>query len=116
MSRNYDAEVLVLTGQETFRGHDGVRESARLLSEVVEPGSYRFRALVIGDRMGYAEWSAQGDQAVIRDGADSYLVEEGKIRAQAIHSTLVSSKASTAALPEGADGRTQGARRAEDKR
>ena len=104
LERNYDPQVLILTGRHVFKGHDGVRDAARLLAEAVAPDSYRFRALVIGDRMGYCEWTATGDEAVIRDGVDSYLVEGGMIRAQTIHYTAISSSLSTAGMRDGQPG------------
>jgi len=98
LERNYDADVLLLTGRRTFTGHDGVRAAAGLLGDAVDSESYRFRTLVVGDRMGFAEWTAQGEDAVIRDGVDSYLVEDGKIRAQTVHYTVISSRLSTSSL------------------
>lgn len=91
LRRNYHPEVLVLTGRRVFKGHDGVRESAALLAKAVDPESYRFRTLVIGDRMGFAELTASGEDVEIRDGVDSYLVEDGLIKAQTIYYTAISS-------------------------
>lgn len=96
LRRNYAEDVLVLSGRRIFHGHDGVRESAALLAEAVDPESYRFRTLVIGDRMGFAEWTARGEDVLIRDGVDSYLVEDGRIKAQTIYYTAVSSALSAA--------------------
>ncbi len=42
------------------------------------------RKLVEGD-VGFLEWSRESEHAVIRDGADSYVIREGKIVAQTIH-------------------------------
>lgn len=106
LARNYDPDVLILSGRVALRGHAGVRRAAELLGEAVDSGSYRFRALVVGDRMGLAEWSAEGEDASIRDGVDSYLIEDGQIRAQTIHYTVVSSHLSLAPLdraPRSAD-------------
>lgn len=98
IERNYDEDVLILSGRRVFHGHDGVRESAALLGEAVDPDSYRYRTLVIGDRMGLSEWTARGENVVIRDGVDSYLVEGGRIRAQTIYYTAISSELSAATM------------------
>lgn len=98
IERNYDERVLILSGRRVFHGHDGVRESAALLGEAVDPGSYRYRTLVIGDRMGLSEWTARGENVVIRDGVDSYLVEDGRIKAQTIYYTAISSELSAATM------------------
>jgi hypothetical protein len=75
-----------------------VRRAAALLEDAVDARSYRFRALVVGDRLGFAEWSVEGGDASIRDGVDSYLIEDGRIKAQTIHYTVISSALSVAAM------------------
>jgi hypothetical protein len=37
---------------------------------------------------GFLEWAYEDDNVRIRDGADSYLIEDGKIIVQTIHYTM----------------------------
>jgi hypothetical protein len=39
-------------------------------------------------RMGLLEWTHEDSTVPVRDGIDSYLIEDGKIVPQTIHSTL----------------------------
>jgi hypothetical protein len=38
--------------------------------------------------MAFLEWAYEDDKVRVRDGADSYLIENGKIVAQTIHYTV----------------------------
>jgi hypothetical protein len=38
--------------------------------------------------MAFLEWAYEDDKVMVRDGADSYLIENGKIVAQTIHYTV----------------------------
>lgn len=38
--------------------------------------------------MGFLEWAYEDANVRIRDGADSYLIEDGKVDAQTIHYTV----------------------------
>lgn len=100
LARNYAEDVLVLSGRRVLNGHDGVREAAALLGDAVKPDSYRFLTLVVGDRMGFCEWTAEGEGVVIRDGVDSYLVEDGLIQAQTIHYTAISTDLSLSSFED----------------
>jgi hypothetical protein len=42
---------------------------------------------VVEGRMAFLAWAYEDASVRVRDGADSYLIEDGKIVAQTIHST-----------------------------
>jgi hypothetical protein len=42
----------------------------------------------IEGKMAFLEWAYEDDKVRVRDGADSYLIENGKIVAQTIHYTV----------------------------
>jgi hypothetical protein len=86
--RNVADDIVVLTGRGVFHGHDGVRELARQLMEEVPSGEWVYRTQLVEGRMAFLEWTVESGPTRIPDGADSYLVEAGKIRAQTIHYTL----------------------------
>ena len=99
LERNYHADVVVLTGRRVFRGHDGMRECAAILAQAVHCDRVRFRTLITDDRMAFSEWTAEGEDARIDDGVDSYLIEDGCIVAQTIHYTVIHSRLSMLAPP-----------------
>jgi hypothetical protein len=100
LARNYAPDVVVLTSRESSHGRRAIRQAAALLGDTVAHVSFRFHSLVVGDRMGFAEWVAEGRDESIQDGVDSYLIEDGWIKAQTTRYTIISSEGSGASLGE----------------
>ena len=88
LERNVAEDVLVLTGRGVFTGHDGVHELARQLMSEIPSGRWTYVTRRVAGRMAFLEWTVDEGPTRIRDGADSYLIEDGKIRAQTIHYTV----------------------------
>ena len=79
LRRNVSADIVILINRGTFRGHDGVRELARIVGEELpehRPFEYIYR--VVEGRMAFLEEGYEDADVRVRDGADSYLIEEGK--------------------------------------
>ena len=89
MRRNVSEEIVILINRGTFRGHEGVRQLARMLiEELPEHRSFEYTYKAVEGRMGFLEWTYEDDYVRVKDGADSYLIEDGKIVAQTIHYTV----------------------------
>jgi hypothetical protein len=88
IARNVAEDCVVLTPRGVFHGHDGVRELARQLEEEIPSGRWTYRSTQVGGRMAFLAWTVDSGPFRIPDGADSYLIEDGKIRAQTIHYTV----------------------------
>ncbi len=89
MRRNVSESCVVLTNRGVFHGHEGVRQLAQLLAEELpEHRSFEYTYRAVAGRMAFLEWSYEDDSVRVRDGADSYLIEDGKIVAQTIHYTV----------------------------
>jgi hypothetical protein len=87
--RNVSEDMVILINRGTFRGHEGVRELARMLGEELpEHRAFEYTYRAVEGRMAYLEWAYENANVRVRDGADSYLIEEGKIVAQTIHYTV----------------------------
>ena len=87
--RNVSEEIVILINRGTFRGHEGVRRLAQMLGEELpEHRAFEYTYRAVEGRMAFLEWAYEDDQARVRDGADSYLIEGGKIIAQTIHYTV----------------------------
>lgn len=71
-----------------FRGLDGVRELADLLFEELGDAPYEYVNVLVDGRVAFLEWASDGSRAQVRDGADSYVIEDGWIVAQTIHYTV----------------------------
>jgi hypothetical protein len=84
--RNVSEEIVILINRETFHGHEGVRQLAYMLGEELpEHRSFEYTYRAVEGRMAFLEWAYEDEDVRVRDGADSYLIENGKIVAQTIH-------------------------------
>lgn len=89
LRRNVAEDVVVLTSRGTFRGHQGVIELAEMLGEELpDHNSFKYTHTSVEGRMGFLKWEYEDSTTRVRDGADSYLIEGGKIVAQTIHYTV----------------------------
>jgi hypothetical protein len=87
--RNVSEDIVILINRGTFRGHEGVRELARMLGEELpEHHAFEYTYRAVEGRMAFLEWAYEDANVRVRDGADSYLIEDGKIVAQTIHYTV----------------------------
>lgn len=64
-----------------------------LIEELPEHSSFEYPSFeytykAIEGRIGFLEWTYEDANVRVKDGADSYLIEGGKIVAQTIHYTV----------------------------
>jgi ribosomal protein S13 len=89
MRRNVSEDIVILINRGTFRGYEGVRHLARMLiEELPEHRSFEYTYKAVEGRMGFLEWTYEDANVRVKEGADSYLIEDGKIVAQTIHYTV----------------------------
>jgi hypothetical protein len=88
LERNVAEDVVVLTSRGVFRGIDGVRELARQLMTEIPIGRWTYVNQLFEGRMAFLEWTVDEGPYRIRDGVDSYLIEDGRITMQTIHYTV----------------------------
>lgn len=100
LRRNFHPDATVLTGFGVFRGLEGMREAARLLERQLPAGRYDYVTVLAEGEVGFLEWTAEGEGTVVRDGVDTFHVEDGRIRVQTIHYRVESA----AGADEGAPG------------
>jgi hypothetical protein len=64
-------------------------ELAQMLGqELPEHGAFQYTYRVAEGRMAFLEWAYEDAHVRVTDGADSYLIEDGKIVEQTIHYTV----------------------------
>ncbi|TFV59332.1 nuclear transport factor 2 family protein [Geodermatophilus sp. DF01-2] len=88
IERNVSPDVVVLERRGVFRGREGARTLARLLAEELPDAPYVYTNRLVAGRTAFLEWTAESQHARVRDGADSFLIEDGWIVAQTIHYTV----------------------------
>lgn len=87
LARNYAADVVVLASNRTTEGHDGVRELQTMLRDHV-PHSYEIPVSHVRGPYAFIEWRAREPGRSVEDGADSFVIRDGRIVFQSIHYTL----------------------------
>jgi hypothetical protein len=89
LRRNVSEQIVILMNRGTFHGHDGVMQLAEMLGEELpERRAFEYTYVAAEDKMAFLEWAYEDAHVTVSDGADSYLIEEGKIVAQTIHYTV----------------------------
>ncbi|QZN84187.1 nuclear transport factor 2 family protein [Cellulomonas sp. C5510] len=86
LRENYAPDVVVLTwGEGAARGIDALRRSAHVLNTYLPVGSYEYDQVLVEDQFAMLQWRGRGRGTQVHDGADSYVVRDGRIVAQTIH-------------------------------
>jgi hypothetical protein len=88
IERNVAPDCVVLERRGVFRRYDGVHELARLLAEELPDAPYTYTNQLLEGRIAFLKWTAEADHARVRDGADSFVIENGWIVVQTIHYTV----------------------------
>lgn len=85
---NFSEDCVLLTTYGRFEGHAGVREAADLLMRQLPDPCFNYKQKSVVDEIAFLEWTGEGVGAVVRDGADSFLIRDDKIRIMTIHYTV----------------------------
>lgn len=85
----YREDSFLIMSDGVRRGLEGIRACYRRLNRELPNARFTYKVVVIEHDVGFLEWSADSDTHVVEDGADSYVIRDGYIRAQTIHYTLV---------------------------
>lgn len=88
LERNVADDIVVLTGFGVFVGRDQVRVLAELLEAQLPDATFEYTTVVVHDDVAFLEWTADGPTARVRDGADSFVIRDGRIAVQTIHYTV----------------------------
>lgn len=88
LERNVADDVVVLTGFGRFTGRDEVRVLAELLEAQLPDASFEYTTVLVHDDVAFLEWTADGPTTRVRDGADSFVIRDGRIVVQTIHYTV----------------------------
>jgi hypothetical protein len=89
LRRNVSEDIVILINRGTFRGYEGVRELAQMLAEELpEHAAFEYTYVAAEGSVGLLEWTYEDSTVRVRDGVDSYVIENGKIVAQTIHYSL----------------------------
>lgn len=97
LQRNYASDVVCFFRDGLYRGHDGVRELARRLAEELPDPSFAYTTVLTDGEVAFLEWTGRSEYTEVGDGADSFVLRDGRISAQTIHYTVVDRPSTPAA-------------------
>lgn len=88
LERNYSPNIIMVENYGIFHGFDGVRESARILNELVPTKKYKMDNLVFNDNNAFEAWTVDSDGIKVTDGIDAFIIRKGKIEIQTVYYTV----------------------------
>lgn len=90
LKTNFSEDVVLLTSFGIYRGAQGLREKADLLARQMPNGRWTYHNVITEGELGFLEWTGEAENgARIEDGADSYLIRDGRICGMTIHYTVL---------------------------
>jgi hypothetical protein len=85
IERNYSPDMVVMTSRGLFHGKDEIRNLNRMLHKAIDSNNYIFPVKLFDGPYAFIEWRVRAPGKSIEDGADSFVVRDGKIVFQSIH-------------------------------
>ena len=89
LRRNYAQDVVLLTVNSNARGHDAIRMSADRLNQQLPDAEFTIVAKQVNGPFALLIWSASSARFDAIEGADSFVIKDGKIILQSIHYGLL---------------------------
>jgi hypothetical protein len=85
IAENFSTDIIILSSFGTFRGHEGVKQCSKKLERDIGNVSFNYNHTQIEEEYAFLEWTASKGKELVCDGADSFVVENGKIVMQTVH-------------------------------
>ena len=85
---NYTDDVVVMSHLGHFRGRHAVEALATLLDEQLKDVDFFYNSVFVDGSYAFLQWSAHGQDLHVSDGADSFVVRDGRICMQTIYYSL----------------------------
>lgn len=88
LAANFADDVVLLTGIGELHGHDGVRESRAVLAQDLPSRQFEYLTKLVVGQYAFLEWRGEAPDVHVEDGADSFVIRDGRIVMQSIHYTV----------------------------
>ena len=88
IARNYAEDVIILTMEGVYHGADGIRRNSAELRGYFKDATFTFPVIRTAGRFAFIEWRTETPDACSSDGADSFIIEDGRIVCQTIRYTV----------------------------
>jgi hypothetical protein len=84
LERNYAADVIVLCELGALKGRAAIRRSACRLGLQLPDAEFQFPTRLVEGEHAFLVWTARSQRFEVEDGADSFVIRDGRIVAQTI--------------------------------
>jgi hypothetical protein len=84
LEQNYAADVILLCDRGPFQGRDAVRKSGDDLKAQLPDGRFEYVVKYVTGEYAYVQWTADSATNRIEDGADTFVIRNGRIPMQSI--------------------------------
>ena len=84
LDQNYASDVILLCDRGAFKGRDAVRKSGDDLTAQLPDGRFEHVAKYVTGEYAYLKWTANSATNRIEDGADTFVIRNGRIIMQSI--------------------------------
>lgn len=92
IEENFSEGIVILSTYGIYKGHDGVRASSAELKKRLGESVFEYKRVLIEQNYALLEWTAESEDKEIKDGVDSFTIEDEKIVFQAIHYNVLKKK------------------------
>jgi hypothetical protein len=92
ISRNYAEDIVLLCFDGAYRGRKAVRESARRLAKQSPNARFELLSEVVDGPFAFLLWRAKADGREAIDGADTFMIRDGRIVMQSVFYRLLPNK------------------------
>ena len=84
LEQNYASDVILLCDHGAFEGRDAVRKSGSDLAAQLPDGRFEYVVKYVTGDYAYVQWTADSATNRIEDGADTFVIRNGRIVMQSI--------------------------------
>jgi len=99
LARNYDEEVVVVSGATARRGHGAARELARELQPSAGQPTFEYIHRIVEGNIAYLVWRSRWAGVHVHDGTETYICRDGRIVTHTLHYSLTAKQAPDATRP-----------------
>lgn len=85
LARHYAEDVVLLSEDGPMIGHDALRTSAAKLRRQLPGGRFEFLRKCVHGEYAFLLWRGESANSMINNGADTFVIRDGRIVMQSIH-------------------------------
>lgn len=85
---NYAPDCFLLSSYGAFYGRAGIKKAYSVLESQIPDADFLYGNKSIHNEVAFLEWQAESDDSYIDDGADTFIIRNGKIVGQTMHYTV----------------------------